>query len=769
MMIVISRILLFLLVNVIHAQQQNRIVGGGAAERGEFPYLVFLSNRAGTLTCGGTLISPSIVLTAAHCRRGILHTARVGLYVSNSIWEPSVEDRLIQREIKHPSYNPDTFQNDLMLLILESPVLNYPIVPLYTKDALISQQSLLALGWGYNSYSKLAKRLQQVELEYMPNEECKQSQGIDLNGAYGNYQPWIDDSSLCTHYSGNTPKDTCSGDSGGPLLNEEKQQVAVISWGMACGDPIFPGVSSRISYNYEKFIRPHICSIEGDSAPSSFLCDTFSGNLPDLNLSLETPPAVPEGKIRFWIVLYMDCWPDDISWWLQKENVETIIAHREVNQFNDWQDIVVEYVDLDPETQYIFMIEDEWGDGLSHGGYYELLLGGSDSPEEAQITIKKESMSIAKRLSIFMTPENNDLGNNDGFSLTGKPSSRPVAPTTQKPSNIPTKAPVTADQSALPTLMNSDLPTKTSVTAKPTTRKPINFPTKAPVSDPPTSFSAMSPYIISELPSDQPSFVPSSNPGSSPTEYPIHLATLPPTSSSAMSPYTPSELPSDQPRLVPSIDPGSSPTKYPIHPTTLPPDPQVYALCGDPSTLTYCGTIQTMASQEERHNVRCCSDAPKEGWKNNFHIGCSVWSQSTLLFGKDEAKCHTEATYSEAISICQANQARLCTKQEILKRCTAGSGCMFDRDFVWTSTMVPPPTASPSTSPSAPPTAIPSSSPSQSLSAVPTSHPTSTFSRPPASMPSLIPTIAQSSNPTLSHFKTPSQTPSISPSLSTSP
>jgi len=54
--------------------------------------------------------------------------------------------------------------------------------------------------------------------------------------------------------------------------------------------------------------------------------------------------------------------------------------------------------------------------------------------------------------------------------------------------------------------------------------------------------------------------------------------------------------------------------------------------------------------------------------------------------GESETKCHHAENYVAAVELCTNNNARLCTKEEILNSCTKGSGCSHDSDLVWTST-----------------------------------------------------------------------------------
>jgi hypothetical protein len=110
----------------------------------------------------------------------------------------------------------------------------------------------------------------------------------------------------------------------------------------------------------------------------------------------------------------------------------------------------------------------------------------------------------------------------------------------------------------------------------------------------------------------------------------------------------------------------------------------VYVACGDKGRCSEGDS--RLALQDELHEVRCCSDAPKDGWEKKR--SCSVHGESDLFeMNSDNIVCHREATYSEAIAICDRNDARLCTKEEVLDhRCTSGSGCRFDLELVWTST-----------------------------------------------------------------------------------
>ena len=89
-----------------------------------------------------------------------------------------------------------------------------------------------------------------VDVNVISNQECSQSS--DGQDNYGGGQ--ITSNMLCA--SANN-KDSCQGDSGGPLV-KGNVQVGVVSWGIDCADPNFPGVYARVSSQYN-WIESEVC------------------------------------------------------------------------------------------------------------------------------------------------------------------------------------------------------------------------------------------------------------------------------------------------------------------------------------------------------------------------------------------------------------------------------------------------------------------------------------------------------------------------------
>lgn len=99
-----------------------RVVGGEPAADHQFPWQATITScsQNSCAICGGSLISPSFVLTAAHCTDGIT-TFTIGLG-STSLYKPVVQVQS-KSKIQHPNFNKRYLQNDVALIKLPEPVL----------------------------------------------------------------------------------------------------------------------------------------------------------------------------------------------------------------------------------------------------------------------------------------------------------------------------------------------------------------------------------------------------------------------------------------------------------------------------------------------------------------------------------------------------------------------------------------------------------------------------------------------------------------------
>jgi len=198
--------------------QTGRVIGGDDAKRGAWPWQVLMlkNGRAG---CGGTLISPQWVVSAAHCvSRDTNYPQRFKIRVGEndrSTKEGSEVDMAVERVIAHPQYNSRKLDYDIALFKLAKPVMYNT----YVQPACMPSQDLAPgtecyiTGWGKTRHpgSMTMGKLQEANLPIVSNKVCyaKNKKFIPIP---------ITDRMVCGGEGGVNPKSGCHGDSGGPFV-----------------------------------------------------------------------------------------------------------------------------------------------------------------------------------------------------------------------------------------------------------------------------------------------------------------------------------------------------------------------------------------------------------------------------------------------------------------------------------------------------------------------------------------------------------------------
>lgn len=238
---------------------EARIVGGSPAGRGKYPYVVPLFNSIDPSdvlpVCSGSLITPSVVLTAAHCIFNI-RSAMVGRY-DFSVLEEGVQTYTnIQRRF-HPGFNANTFDFDYALIKLDRPQPDAKLVHLRRTPEIPSEMTIM--GWGATSF----------EGQQQPNVMLEANvTRFDSDQCAFNYDPeQVTENMFCAN---ELNRDACQGDSGGPIIiRGHNVQVGLVSWGNGCADFVFPGVYARTDSGFE-WIQSTVC---GDLSPEDCVND----------------------------------------------------------------------------------------------------------------------------------------------------------------------------------------------------------------------------------------------------------------------------------------------------------------------------------------------------------------------------------------------------------------------------------------------------------------------------------------------------------------
>ncbi|VVD01337.1 unnamed protein product [Leptidea sinapis] len=230
-------------------QDEERIVGGHNADLNEWPWIVALFN-AGRQFCGGSLIDDKHVLSAAHCVAHMTSwdvarlTAKLGDHNIRTNTETQHVERKIKRVVRHRGFDMSTLYNDVSILTLDQPVSftkNIRPICLPSGGRAYAGTVATVIGWGsLRESGPQPSVLQEVSIPIWTNSECRLKYGSAAPGG-------IVDHMLC---AGKASMDSCSGDSGGPLMVNEGgrwTQVGVVSWGIGCGKGQYPGVYTRVT------------------------------------------------------------------------------------------------------------------------------------------------------------------------------------------------------------------------------------------------------------------------------------------------------------------------------------------------------------------------------------------------------------------------------------------------------------------------------------------------------------------------------------------
>ncbi|MGH2961842.1 MAG: serine protease [Solirubrobacterales bacterium] len=245
----------------VAGDREPKIVGGSTTTIAQHPWQAGLlrgetavggEDDLDRLVCGGSLITPRVVLTAAHClfdtdpdddgTRPEPYEIDV-ILGRTQVTNTAVPERDVHKVDVHPGYDPETSENDVGYLVLTAPSAQTPIRLAGSDDRDLWRPGAetVTSGWGAIAEDgPLSNTLKQATVPMLGTSICDDPA---VNGGI-----YVTAVMVCAGFL-NGGTDSCQGDSGGPLTTPAggpRRLVGVTSFGLGCARPFKPGIYARV-------------------------------------------------------------------------------------------------------------------------------------------------------------------------------------------------------------------------------------------------------------------------------------------------------------------------------------------------------------------------------------------------------------------------------------------------------------------------------------------------------------------------------------------
>lgn len=255
---------------------QASVVGGIPAQPGPLSSVAFVTSQTGAdsaMACSGTVVAPTVVLTAAHC---VVDAAtgnpRAASGIAVSVGRVERADTSGGQDLSaadvrvHPAYDARAIRSDAALIFLSAAAAVAPVPLASPAEAALAAPGARAAfaGWGAISGSArdASSRLLTTTTTLLADDACRRLLGGDFDAAV----------TLCAVDGPGFASSTCRGDSGGPLLLQRGDgawvQAGITSWGSLGCDPRVPQAFTRVSA-ISDWVAGQLATAPAVAAPTS--------------------------------------------------------------------------------------------------------------------------------------------------------------------------------------------------------------------------------------------------------------------------------------------------------------------------------------------------------------------------------------------------------------------------------------------------------------------------------------------------------------------